>query len=190
MTARDEQREQRRQLIIMKALDLFVRKGYSETKISDIAEAAGMSVGLLFHYFESKEQLYEQLVRMGADGTQTPQKMESASPLEYFSGFLKVLFEYSKQQPWVMQMFVLMGQASRSAATPPHIREIALGVSQIEHSAQIIAEGQRQGVFRDGDPAELSSAFWCSVQGVMEQAAAFPESPLPDPEWLLDIIRK
>lgn len=36
-------------------LDLFIRKGYAATKISDIAEHVGMSVGLLFYYFESKD---------------------------------------------------------------------------------------------------------------------------------------
>ena len=33
---REEQKTQRRQLIITKSLELFVKKGYSETKISDI----------------------------------------------------------------------------------------------------------------------------------------------------------
>ncbi|MDE6595979.1 MAG: TetR/AcrR family transcriptional regulator, partial [Oscillospiraceae bacterium] len=76
MSARDEQKEQRRQLIISKALELFAKKGYSDTKIGDIAKAADMSVGLMFHYFESKEQLYEELVKMGADGTNIPQEMD------------------------------------------------------------------------------------------------------------------
>ena len=61
---REEQKTQRRQLIITKALELFVKKGYSETKIGDIAKASNMSVGLMFHYFESKEQLYAELVKM------------------------------------------------------------------------------------------------------------------------------
>ena len=56
---RQEQKEARRQEILYVALDLFVKKGYAATKITDIAEKASMSVGLLFHYFESKEKLYE-----------------------------------------------------------------------------------------------------------------------------------
>ena len=62
---RQEQKEARRQAILMKALELFVTKGYYETKINDIAEGVKMSVGLLFHYFDSKEQLFYELVKMG-----------------------------------------------------------------------------------------------------------------------------
>lgn len=194
MTARDEQKEQRRQLIIFKALELFAKKGYSDTKIGDIAKAADMSVGLMFHYFESKEQLYEALVRMGVEGTNAPVEMNFTNPLDYFSGFLSAMFQYAKEQPWVFYMFVLMAQARRSDAIPTHIRELAMSVNQIEQSAEIIAAGQQYGYFRQGDPYTLAFTFWSCVQGVMEQLAVSPEMlaedrELPDAEWILDIIR-
>ena len=193
MSTRDEQKEQRRQLIISKALELFARKGYSDTKIGDIAKAADMSMGLMFHYFESKEQLYEELVRMGAQGTNIPLDMNFENPLDYFSGFLRILFQYAKEQPWVFYMFVLMSQARRSDGIPPHIREIAMSVNQVEQSAEIIAAGQQYGYFREGDPYSLSFAFWSSVQGIMEQLAVSPEmiekGQLPETDWIIDIIR-
>lgn len=193
MLTREEQKEQRKQLIIFKALELFARKGYSDTKIGDIAKAANMSVGLMFHYFESKEQLYEALVRMGAQGTNVPLDMDFENPLDYFSGFLKTLFQYAKEQPWVFYMFVLMSQARRSDGIPPHIKEIAMSVNQVEQSAEIIAAGQQYGYFREGDPYSLSFAFWSSVQGIMEQLAVSPEliekGQLPETDWIIDIIR-
>ena len=193
MLTREEQKEQRKQLIIFKALELFARKGYSDTKIGDIAKAANMSVGLMFHYFESKEQLYEELVRMGAQGTNVPLDMDFENPLDYFSGFLKTLFQYAKEQPWVFYMFVLMSQARRSDGIPPHIKEIAMSVNQVEQSAEIIAAGQQYGYFREGDPYSLSFAFWSSVQGITEQLAVSPEliekGQLPETDWIIDIIR-
>jgi len=194
MPTRDEQKEQRRQLIIFKALELFAKKGYSDTKIGDIAKAANMSVGLMFHYFESKEQLYEELVRMGAEGTNRPMTMNFNNPLDYFAGFLKAMLGYAKEQPWVFYMFVLMAQARRSDGIPQHIKELAMSVNQIEQSAEIIAAGQQYGYFREGDPYALSFAFWSSVQGVMEEIAVSPEmlsgeKELPDAEWIVDIIR-
>ena len=193
MLTREEQKEQRKQLIIFKALELFARKGYSDTKIGDIAKAANMSVGLMFHYFESKEQLYEALVRMGAQGTNVPLDMDFENPLDYFSGFLKTLFQYAKEQPWVFYMFVLMSQARRSDGIPPHIKEIAMSVNQVEQSAEIIAAGQQYGYFREGDPYSLSFAFWSSVQGIMEQLAVSPEliekGQLPETDWIIDIVR-
>lgn len=188
MTSREEQKEKRRQQIMFKALELFVKKGYRETKISDIAKAADMSTGLLFHYFESKEQLYEELVRMGVEGTKTPAKLEAATPLEYFSGFLKVLFEYAAKQPWVCQMFVLMAQTLKSDGVPQHIKEIALTMNQVDASVKIIERGQKEGIFREGNPYALSYAFWCSVQGLMEQFAVMPDMPFPEVEWLMDIL--
>lgn len=194
MPTRDEQKEQRRQLIIFKALELFAQKGYSDTKIGDIAKAANMSVGLMFHYFESKEQLYEEIVRMGVEGTNQPLEMNFSDPLDYFTGFLKAMLGYAKEQPWVFYMFVLMAQARRSNGIPAHIKELAMSVNQIEQSAEIIAAGQRYGYFREGDPYALSFAFWSSVQGVMEQIAVTPEmlsgeKELPEAEWIIDIIR-
>lgn len=193
MSTREEQKEQRRQLILEKALELFVKKGYAETKIGDIAKAAHMSTGLMFHYFDSKEQLYEALVRIGAEGTTLPQKLPYDNPLAFFEGFLNVLFSYAKENPWVFHMFVLMAQARRSEGIPAQIREIAMRVDQVEQSAKIIEAGQKQGYFRGGDPYALSFAFWGSVQGIMEQLAVSPAlietGKLPDADWLIDIIR-
>lgn len=187
MTTRAEQKEQRRQSIMIKALELFVKKGYNETKISDIAEAADMSVGLLFHYFESKEQLYEELARMGLEGTKTPAKLGAATPLQYFGGFLDALFYSAKNKPWISQMFVLMSQARREG-NPEGVREIALQVNAIEDSVPIIVQGQKEGYFREGDPAALSYTFWCSVQGVMEELAVNPDMPYPKTEWIMSIL--
>ncbi len=51
-----------RREILRKAAALFARKGYPNTTIADLAEANGMSRGLLYHYFDSKEaMLFEML---------------------------------------------------------------------------------------------------------------------------------
>ena len=193
MTARDEQKEQRRQLIIDKAIELFAKKGYAETKIGDIAAAADMSVGLMFHYFESKEKLLEEIVRYGAKCTDYPKEMNFDDPLDYFEGFLKMLFHYAIEQPRVMYLFVIMGQLGYSESIPKSIRDIFSDINQVEQSAEIIAAGQQYGYFREGDPHSLAFAFWSSVQGIMEQLAAFPEmrseEKIPDYRWIIDIIR-
>ena len=86
-------------------------------------------------------------------------------------------------------MFVLMSQARRPGI-PEDIRQLALSVDQIGFSADIIKQGQEQGDIRDGDPKALSSAFWCSVQGIMEQHLITPEYPLPETEWITAILKK
>ena len=54
---RKRQKELRRDQIIDAALSVFSAKGYSAASIRDIAKTVGVTEGLLYHYFESKEQL-------------------------------------------------------------------------------------------------------------------------------------
>ena len=193
MSIRDEQREQRRQLIIDKAIELFAKNGYADTKIGDIAKAADMSVGLMFHYFESKEKLFEEIVRYAAQATNTPCEINFENPLDYFEGFLRIMFQYAKEYPRTIYLFTIMGQARRGNGIPPHIREIAMGVNQIKQSSEIIEAGQKYGYFREGDPYMLSLTFWSSVQGIMEHLTVSPEmianGTFPETDWLIDIIR-
>ncbi len=186
---RKEQKEMRQKQILFKALELFVTKGYAETKISDIAEALNISVGLLFHYYESKEALYLELVKMGVQGTKNSEQAKAENPLNYFETVLDGLLIAAKNKPWICQMFVLMAGAQRPGA-PENIRTLALSVDQIRFSEALIIRGQTTGVIKKGDPKALSTTFWCAVQGIMEYHAAFPETPLPEPGWLINILKK
>lgn len=55
-------RESRKELIQTTALELFARQGISHTTIDQIAREAGISKGLLYHYFTSKEALLEEII--------------------------------------------------------------------------------------------------------------------------------
>lgn len=44
------------------ALELFARKGYYSTSISQIAKAAGVSKGLMYNYFDGKEALLHEII--------------------------------------------------------------------------------------------------------------------------------
>lgn len=190
METRREQKERRRQEIIYAALELFVSKGYAATKITDIAKRANMSTGLMFHYFESKEKLYEELVQMGLEGTAYPGEQECEHAIDFFVNFTKELFAYMKKQPVVAKFFVLMAEAQRSEATPEHIREIAMRVNVIEQFVPIIEWGQKEGTIKEGDPLIISNAFWCSVQGIAERFATNQDIKLPEAEWIVDIVRR
>ena len=190
METRKGQKERRRQEIIYAALELFVSKGYGATKITDIAKSANMSTGLMFHYFESKEKLYEELIRMGLEGTAYPGEQKCNHAIDFFENFTEELFAYMKEQPIVAKLFVLMAEAQRSEATPEHIREIAMRVNVIEQFVPIIEWGQREGTIKEGDPLIISNAFWCSVQGIAERFATNQDIELPKAEWIVDIVRR
>lgn len=189
MLMREEQKEKRRKEILFAGLDLFVSKGYAATKISDIAAEVNMSAGLLFHYFESKEKLYEELIKIGLQGTQMAMKQDYDEPLAFFKQSVTRIFQSIREQPWAAKMFILMAQAQRSDGTPETVRQIAMQVNNIELSVEIIKKGQETKTIRLGDPIALSNAFWCSVQGIAEQLAMHPEMPFPEVEWIVDIIK-
>ena len=185
---RKEQKEERRKQILMTALTLFVERGYYDTKITDIASAVPMSTGLMFHYFASKEELLLELVKMGVEGTRSVGNMGEVPPELYFRGFLAQLFSYAKEQPWVFNMFVLMGQVRR-VGMPEDARKLALSVDAIDTTAEIIEKGQKSGVFKKGDPKLMARCFWASIQGIMEEMAMDKEMKAPDPEWIISMLK-
>ena len=54
-------RDERREQILSAALEVFIQKGYSATKIADIAATDGISHGLVYHDFRSIEEIYAEV---------------------------------------------------------------------------------------------------------------------------------
>lgn len=63
--ARRRRKEARPAELTAVALDLFVDKGYAATRLEDVAARAGVSKGTLYLYFDSKEALFQAVVREG-----------------------------------------------------------------------------------------------------------------------------
>ncbi len=61
-TTRTRRPEDRAREIARAALDLFVTKGFAATKLEDVAKAAGVSKGLPYLYFKSKEELFKAVI--------------------------------------------------------------------------------------------------------------------------------
>ena len=51
--------EDKRRHLLDAAVRVFARKGFHASRVGDIAEEAGVAHGLLYHYFESKDQVLE-----------------------------------------------------------------------------------------------------------------------------------
>lgn len=60
---REQQKEAKRLALVDAALAVFSRVGFAAAKIDDVAEEAGVSKGTVYLYFDSKEQLFEGMVR-------------------------------------------------------------------------------------------------------------------------------
>ncbi|GAA6489189.1 MULTISPECIES: TetR/AcrR family transcriptional regulator [Gordonibacter] len=191
MVSRQEQRERRREEILRAAMHLFVRKGYAGTKVGDIAEAVGMSTGLMFHYFESKEALYEELIGLGVGGPMAMMgNRAEVDAIAFFEGAAASILAFLREDRFMADMFVLMGNALMDDAIPERAKELLAGFDMNTPTAEMVRRGQREGTVRAGDPTALSIAFWAAIQGIAEELAVYPDMPCPEPEWIVDIVRK
>ena len=51
----------KRRLILDAAIRGFARQGFHHCRVSDVADEAGVAYGLVYHYFDSKEEILNQL---------------------------------------------------------------------------------------------------------------------------------
>lgn len=54
-------------LFFKTAVDVFARKGYHETTVDEVAQAAGVAKGTIYYHFENKEELYLTVIQKGID---------------------------------------------------------------------------------------------------------------------------
>jgi AcrR family transcriptional regulator len=80
VTTRTTQAAETRQRLIAAAVDLFSARSYNQVAASDIAKAAGVAHGLLFHYFGSKRGIYLQAIREAVDQLDEAFSFESDLP--------------------------------------------------------------------------------------------------------------
>ena len=189
MTKKEEQYEMRKWQILSIALNHFIQYGFHGTSTRKIAEEAGISSGLMFHYFSNKLALYEALVEIGCEKL-TIELGEGESPLVFFERQVEWFLSVAAQNNFSSKMFVFMGLVAVNAAG---ISERAAQMMR-EHdvvtmSVPYIELGQATGVIRSGDPLTLSALFYSSIQGFAEILAVREHLKLPEKEWFLDIIR-
>ncbi len=189
MTTRKEQREKRRQDILKAGLSIFVHKGFEATKINDIAEKTGMSVGLLYHYFGSIELLHEELINLGLSGRTGQYFPQYDDPPDYFFKAAKHIFDMARSDHFTAQLFVLVNQAERNPNLSSNLKDKLKQNDVIVKSITLIEEGQCQGKIRKGNPLALALSFWLSIQAYMEMIALNPDTPYPEPHWFIDLLK-
>lgn len=189
MTKKEEQYEMRKWQILDIALNHFIKFGYHGTSTRKIAEEAGISSGLMFHYFPNKLALYEALVEIGTE-KMTIDIVEDESPLLFFERQVEWFLSVASQNNFVSKMFVFMGLVTINAE---HVSTRAAQMMR-EHDIELmsvpyIEKGQELGIIRQGDPLTLSVLFYSSIQGFAETLVSRDNLKLPEKEWFLAILK-
>ena len=188
---RETQRLERRKQILECSLDMIISRGFEATKIRDIAQRLHISTGLFFNYFASKEQVYEELVKIGLSGPAGVMKLNAPdiSPIALFEKMTEAIFQALVFDAFTGKMFLLMSQALRSETAPESVKALLRGFDYVTPLLDVVARGQALGQIRQGDPAALLMAYWGAVQGIAQGYAMSPGLPLPESGWVADILR-
>ncbi|MGE5495882.1 MAG: TetR/AcrR family transcriptional regulator [Burkholderiales bacterium] len=194
----DEQNEQlkdeRREQILSAALKVFGRRGFAATKISDIVTSAGMSHGLVYHYFKSKEEIfYELLKRAMTASSQALLEVEGMplSPIEKVRQTAKFILGGIEGFKDSAYYFLIVAHAS-VMETPGAQYEELINTSDIPvHAmARILAAGQQADEIKDGDVYGMALTFFAAIQGLAIYKLAIKDFNMPDPEILVNMVRK
>ena len=165
MATRTAAQEERRRQILNAAVRAFAKKGYHASRVSDIAEEAGVAYGLVYHYFESKDAVLEAVFReMWGMMVAAINAMESLeeSPREQLRKFCAIVLRTWRDYPDVVR--VLVREVARSGdQLQREVEEIALAFVALE---RIVERGQQKGEFRADISPRL--AAWI-VYGALEE---------------------
>jgi AcrR family transcriptional regulator len=191
LNKREQQRLERREQILNCSLDMLISRGYESMKIRDIAEQLNISTGLFFNYFESKEQVYEELVKIALSGTENVLKLNAGElrPIELFERITQAIFESLHSSSTTSKLFLLMVQACKSESAPESVKKLVGSFDAITPMMPVIQKGQQLGEIKEGNPIALLMAYWGAIQGIAGSYAINPNLPLPQSSWIVDIVR-
>ena len=137
------------------ALHCFAKKGYGNTRIREIAEAAEVSEAALYRHFESKEAVAQSLFTQYFQ--QFGQQMKTASTstgpaMEKLQHVVRLLLQTYRESPAAFN-FVILNTPSFMPQLP------ADTVYPMDVLEQMIRDGQVEGSLRDGQPNLLAAIF-------------------------------
>ena len=154
-----------RQRILDVAMTEFAEHGYSGSRIDQIANTAEVNVGMIYHYFGNKDDLYiaalEATYKVIRDREQTLQVNE-ADPVQAMRQLIEMTFDFLSTDPHfvriIMNENLMMGSmAKRSATIPTMTRPL------LDSLRTILKRGQSENLFHKDTDAEN---FYISILGL------------------------
>jgi AcrR family transcriptional regulator len=167
-----QERQARRRRIQTAAREVFAARGYAGASIEQIARHAQLSVGAIYLYFRSKEDLYvslleETLAVFDADLTRMRGRVEVKDRLE---AAWTLLLEWIERDPEGPRIVRLLAQPGVGAQLSDEVR-VAIGTGwgrMREHLGACVADGIHAGVYRAVNAGELADLAWSLLLGTLD----------------------
>lgn len=190
--ANEQIKDERRSQILLTALKIFTHKGFAAAKMSEIANESGVSYGLVYHYFKSKDAIYTELIEHAIDslGKMIEKvKIDIEGPVEQIHEIAVRVFDSIENKEASGYYYMLMMNAITCESMPVSAaRIIKESMARLTMFSDIISEGQEKGQIPEGDPMELAITCFSAVLGLasLKVSGTIPE--LPDLNILMRIF--
>lgn len=189
MTTAQERKQQerlaRRRRIQRAARSVFAEKGYAKTSIEQIAREASLSVGAIYLYFRSKEDLYvsllEETLELFDIELKQIQSADDIGPDEKLRKAWSFLTQWAATDVEATRVLRLISQPNIRKQLSDEVADaIGRGISRTrEHFAAILEEGQNAGTFHGPGTAESIDLVWVLLLGVLQANDARINLELP-----------
>jgi AcrR family transcriptional regulator len=164
---RERRTAETRERLFRAALDLFAKKGFAETTVEDITEAADVGKGTFFNYFPSKDHIllaFGELQLAKLEAAVTEVRASGESMPQFLRSLGVRMTQEPVRHPGIIRT-LLQGYLSSTAVRTEMI-ELQKRVHAL-HS-EIIRIGQQRGEIRSDLPAaELSNVFRQTIFGTL-----------------------
>src|SRR5688572_29479789 len=168
MAARAEKAADRRRQILDAAVRVFARQGFHTCRVSDIADEAGVAYGLVYHYFQSKDEVLDTLflerwdVMLDAIREIDAQAIPANDKLGAIASFI---VDSYRHDPELMKVIIVEVTRAANSFGAAHLGKITEAYRQIQG---IVEVAQRDGQFREAVSAEFAAmAFYGAIEQVL-----------------------
>ncbi|HWO24854.1 MAG TPA: TetR/AcrR family transcriptional regulator [Kofleriaceae bacterium] len=178
-----QERQARRRRIQEAARTVFTERGYAGASIELIARAAQLSVGAIYLYFRSKEDLYVSLI----EDTLTVFDVEMAQVREQVEVSLRlretwsILVRWAERDAEGPRILRLLAQPSiRPQLSDEVVAAVSSGIGRIQdHMGACVADGIHAGLYRQVNAREIADLAWSVLLGSLDAAEMQANLGLP-----------
>jgi len=152
--------EDRRKKIVDVAVSEFASNGYNATNINTIASKAGISIGSMYNYFESKEALFLTIIQKGVNDLEAALKEvlgDGDNIFDILERLFRTSIDYAQKNPELNQIYLdatSQGLSGMSKKLSRQIEEITY-----ELYIDIIDNAKKVGTVDKGVDSRLAAFF-------------------------------
>ena len=177
MGRRERKKLLSRRAILDAAVSQFSQKGFRETSVADIMNAADLGIGTFYNYFQSKEEILMHLLgRMVTEVDEALAELRAAKrpAREQLAVGCRITAKFLDENRYVLPLFLSAADKSGMPEEQQHKSEMpAPGFKPVFE--RILRAGQAAGEVRRDVAPELIAEMFHTIY----QAAAFSKLPVP-----------